>query len=468
MCEGDEIGVIEGPGTPARSQPVRWHAHGHACAPGRTPASGPAGRVAARGVTGLPVSIVGWGGAVPDGASRTPISKRASTPTTRGSSSAPASANVASPAPTRRPRRSAPPRPRHAIKRAGLTPDRHRPPRRGDGLARPADAPHRRVRRRRARAAVRLVRPERPRAPGFVYELVVGASMLHVGYEHVLIVGTETLSRITDPDDRGDRDPLRRRRRRGRARGARRRRAGAARAGTSVATAPRRGLIEIPAGGSRRPTRAETVAARGHYMKMQGQEVFRRAVRAIADSARPRSNAPAWILATSTGSSRTRPTSASSKPPRSGSASRPERTIVNIERYGNTSSASIPLALFEAVEDGRVATATCAVLGRRRGPDVGERAHPLGRADDARRTSRVRHRRVARHRSRDSRRTRRAPVIPSASATARRGRRRARRAAVEAEGRQGPRRAGRRHRPRRRRRRVLARSRARSGASRSS
>jgi 3-oxoacyl-[acyl-carrier-protein] synthase III len=32
----------------------------------------------------------------------------------------------------------------------------------------------------------------------------------------------------------------------------------------------------------------------------------------------------------------------------------PERTITNIERYGNTSSASIPLALFEAVDDGRV------------------------------------------------------------------------------------------------------------------
>ena len=31
-----------------------------------------------------------------------------------------------------------------------------------------------------------------------------------------------------------------------------------------------------------------------------------------------------------------------------------ERTVTNIERYGNTSSASIPLALFEAVEDGRV------------------------------------------------------------------------------------------------------------------
>ena len=38
---------------------------------------------------------------------------------------------------------------------------------------------------------------------GFVYELVVGASLLNAGYDHVLIVGAETLSRITDPEDRG-------------------------------------------------------------------------------------------------------------------------------------------------------------------------------------------------------------------------------------------------------------------------
>ena len=37
---------------------------------------------------------------------------------------------------------------------------------------------------------------------GFVYELVVGASMVQAGYDHVLIVGAETLSRIVDPDDR--------------------------------------------------------------------------------------------------------------------------------------------------------------------------------------------------------------------------------------------------------------------------
>jgi len=117
---------------------------------------------------------------------------------------------------------------------------------------------------------------------GFIYELVVGASLVQSGYDHVLIVGAETLSRITDPEDRGtvilfgD---------------------GAAAAVLSRSTGSpgllawdlgcdgsAAGLIEIPAGGGRLPASAETVADRGHYMKMQGQEVFRRAVRAIADS----------------------------------------------------------------------------------------------------------------------------------------------------------------------------------------
>ena len=45
------------------------------------------------------------------------------------------------------------------------------------------------------------------------------------------------------------------------------------------------GLLEIPAGGSRRPASAETVANGEHYLKMEGQEVFRRAVRIVVDSA---------------------------------------------------------------------------------------------------------------------------------------------------------------------------------------
>ncbi len=39
-----------------------------------------------------------------------------------------------------------------------------------------------------------------------------------------------------------------------------------------------------------------------------------------------------------------------------------EKTVVNIERFGNTSSASIPLALFEAVDDGRVRSGDLVLL----------------------------------------------------------------------------------------------------------
>jgi len=188
---------------------------------------------------------------------------------------------------------------------------------------------------------------------GFIYEFVVGASLVQSGYDHVLIIGAETLSRITDPEDRstvilfGD--------------------GGAAAVLGKSANAPgllgwdlgcdgsAAGLIEIPAGGGRRPASMTTVAERGHYMKMQGQEVFRRAVRAIAESstvtlerAGVSIDDVAWFVPHQ---ANLRIIEAAAK--RLGFG--PDRTITNIEHYGNTSSASIPLALCEAVEDGRVA-----------------------------------------------------------------------------------------------------------------
>jgi 3-oxoacyl-[acyl-carrier-protein] synthase III len=188
---------------------------------------------------------------------------------------------------------------------------------------------------------------------GFIYELVVGASLVQSGYEHVLLVGAETLSRITDPEDRGTvilfGDG-----------------AAAAVLGPSDGSpgllawdlgcdGSAAGLIEIPAGGGRRPASAETVADRGHFMKMQGQEVFRRAVRAIADSsastlerAGVSADDVAWFVPHQ---ANLRIIEAAAK--RLGFET--ARTITNIEHYGNTSSASIPLALFEAVEEGRVA-----------------------------------------------------------------------------------------------------------------
>jgi 3-oxoacyl-[acyl-carrier-protein] synthase-3 len=187
---------------------------------------------------------------------------------------------------------------------------------------------------------------------GFVYELVVGASMLQAGYEHVLLVGSETLSRITDPEDRGTVILF-----------------GDGAAAAVLARSPdapgllawdlgcdgsAAGLIGIPAGGGREPTSIDTIAARGHYMKMQGQEVFRRAVRAIAESSAVTLERAgvgvseiAWFV----------PHQANLRIIESAAKRlgfEPERTITNIDRYGNTSAASIPLALFEAVEDGRV------------------------------------------------------------------------------------------------------------------
>jgi 3-oxoacyl-[acyl-carrier-protein] synthase-3 len=188
---------------------------------------------------------------------------------------------------------------------------------------------------------------------GFVYELVVGSSMLLSGYRHVLVVGAETLSRIVDPLDRttavlfGDG-------------------AGAAVLARSASQpgllgwdlgcdGSAAGLLEIPAGGSRRPASADTVAGREHYLKMAGQEVFRRAVRAVVDSASATlaraGLAPADVSWFVPHQANARIIDAAAQ--RLGFG--PERTLVNIDRYGNTSSASIPLALFEAVDDGRVA-----------------------------------------------------------------------------------------------------------------
>jgi 3-oxoacyl-[acyl-carrier-protein] synthase-3 len=187
---------------------------------------------------------------------------------------------------------------------------------------------------------------------GFVYELVVGASMQHAGHQHVLVVGSDTLSRIVDPEDRGTAILF------GDGAGA------AVLAPTTKepgilawdlgCDGSAAGLLEVPAGGSRRPTDATTVAERGHYMKMIGKEVFRRAVRAVVESATATMQRAdvtaddiAWFV----------PHQANSRIIEA-AANRlgidAARTVVNIDRYGNTSAASIPLAMFEAVDDGRI------------------------------------------------------------------------------------------------------------------
>jgi len=190
---------------------------------------------------------------------------------------------------------------------------------------------------------------------GFVYALVTGASLLTGGgLEHVLVVGAETLSRIIDPEDRGTCILF--------GDGA----AGVTLARTTASDGPgllawdlgcdgsAAGLLEIPAGGSRRPTSPETVAAGEHFLQMAGQEVFRRAVRAVVDSANA-TLARAGVIAEDLAcfvphQANVRIIEAACQ--RVGIPM--ERTLVNIDRYGNTSAASIPLALAEAADAGRL------------------------------------------------------------------------------------------------------------------
>jgi 3-oxoacyl-[acyl-carrier-protein] synthase III len=187
---------------------------------------------------------------------------------------------------------------------------------------------------------------------GFVYELVTGAAFLTSGgLDHVLVIGAETLSRIIDPNDRGTCILF-----------------GDGAAAVVLAPSPddgpgllgwdlgcdgsATGLLGIEAGGSRLPASADTFAAGLQYLKMQGQEVFRRAVRAVVDSAQvtlERAGFGAsdvnWFVPHQA-NARIIETAAK----RLGITA--DRTIVNIDRYGNTSAASIPLAMSEAADAG--------------------------------------------------------------------------------------------------------------------
>jgi len=187
---------------------------------------------------------------------------------------------------------------------------------------------------------------------GFVYALVAGASMVASGaVGPVLVIGAETLTRVVDPLDRstvilfGDG------------------------AGAVVLTPSDEvgllswdlgcdgsltGLLGIPAGGSRMPISAQAIEKGDHWLKMDGREVFRRAVRVIVDSARMALDAAGL---TADDVALFVPHQANVRIVDSAASKLglpPERTFVNIDRYGNTSAASVPIALAEAADAGRL------------------------------------------------------------------------------------------------------------------
>jgi 3-oxoacyl-[acyl-carrier-protein] synthase-3 len=112
--------------------------------------------------------------------------------------------------------------------------------------------------------------------------------------------------------------------------------------------------LYLPAGGSRSPTSAETVARHGHFVHMNGREVFKFATRVLVSSAEKLLDK---LGLTVDDIDLYVPHQANIRiikhaVERLGIPE--EKVVVNVDRYGNTSSGSIPLALADAVRDRRV------------------------------------------------------------------------------------------------------------------
>ncbi len=113
-------------------------------------------------------------------------------------------------------------------------------------------------------------------------------------------------------------------------------------------------LLELPAGGSACPATAETVAARRHFLRMDGKETFKNAVNAMVTAATQA------LERCGIGIERIRciiPHQANQRilaavAERLGA--REDQVFSNVERYGNTSAASVGIALDEAVKSGRI------------------------------------------------------------------------------------------------------------------
>lgn len=188
---------------------------------------------------------------------------------------------------------------------------------------------------------------------GFLYGLYIADGFIKSGmHKKVLVVGTEVLSKITDWDDRatcvifGDG-------------------AGAVIVGP---TDEDRGIISahinsdgrmwdfihIPGGGSKNPASVESLEQRLHYIKMKGNETFKVAVRTLEElgvktlEENNLDSAKLSLLVPHQANLRIiQATADRLKLPI-------DKVFINLDKYGNTSAASIPIALDEAVTSGRI------------------------------------------------------------------------------------------------------------------
>jgi 3-oxoacyl-[acyl-carrier-protein] synthase-3 len=188
---------------------------------------------------------------------------------------------------------------------------------------------------------------------GFVYGYATANAYVASGMaKHVLVIGAETLSRVTDFTDRGTAILF------GDGAGAAVLSASDEPGGTmgiEMTTEPSGAYyIWLPAGGSARPTTDASVAARENYMKMKGSETFRMAVRTLGSTSVAAVRRAGLELSDL---DLVVPHQANARIIEGLAKSLDfpmEKVFVNVSRYGNTSAASVPLALSEAVAAGRV------------------------------------------------------------------------------------------------------------------
>lgn len=188
---------------------------------------------------------------------------------------------------------------------------------------------------------------------GFMYALAMGTQAIASGaQQHVLVIGAETLSRIVNWHDRetcvlfGD------------GAGAVVLQGSDERGGvlSTLVRADGSGgeLLILPAGGSHQPPTLDTVATGQHYVRMNGREVFRFATRVMDEAAR-KVVADAGLTLEDVDlfiphQANLRIIQAAVR-----ALKMPiDKFFVNLDRYGNTSAASIPIALCEAVDAGRL------------------------------------------------------------------------------------------------------------------
>jgi 3-oxoacyl-[acyl-carrier-protein] synthase-3 len=187
---------------------------------------------------------------------------------------------------------------------------------------------------------------------GFMYAVAQGYGMVAAGLaQKALIVGGDVLSRILDWSDRstavlfGD----------GAGAVVLERVPGGGFLGFELGADGSGGpQLYVPAGGSRSPATEETVADRMHFVKMNGREVFKFATRVLVSSAQAvlaecdRSIEDVDVYVPHQANVRI------IEHARQKLGIPEEKTVIDVDRYGNTSSGSIPLALADAMADGRL------------------------------------------------------------------------------------------------------------------